>query len=193
MTATERGDSFGPYAFALAPAEVEAAAERLGLRIALKGGLIARHATPLAIFVLTLLFASVLALAGFINRRAGEATIILAAAGYMIQRAAIRRRFWRARRAGREAFAGLQPAGGLTAEFEENGLTLAGAEGTLRLNYADCEGAENAGGLIYVWPREGAPVIVPTRAFEDADEARRLVAQISGRIGRSRRGSRPGQ
>ena len=28
---------------------------------------------------------------------------------------------------------------------------------TLNLRYADCEQAEDAGGLIYVWPRNGAP------------------------------------
>ena len=57
MTAGERS-VFGPYAFALAPAEVDAAADRLGLRMALKGGLATRHATPLALFALTLLFAA---------------------------------------------------------------------------------------------------------------------------------------
>ena len=187
MTTSGRADSFGPYVFALAPAEVEAAAERFGLRIALSGGLIVRHAAPLALFALTLLFASTLALTGLISRRAGEATIILAALAFMIQRAANRWRIRRARHWGREAITGLQAAGALTAAFEEDGLTLEGAGRVRRLSYTNCERAENAGGLIYVWPREGAPIIVPTRALADADEARRLVAQVAGRINRSRR------
>ena len=82
-----------------------------------------------------------------IGRRVGEATIILAAAAFMIQRAAMRRRFWRARRRAREAIAGLRPADGLSAAFEEDSLTLVGVGGARRLNYADCQGAENAGGL----------------------------------------------
>jgi hypothetical protein len=193
MTTGERADSFGPYAFALAPAEIEAAAERFGLRIALRGGLIVRHAAPLAIFALTLLFASTLALTGFISRRAGEATIILAALAFMIQRAANRWRIRRARLWGREAMASLQPEGGLTAAFEEDSVTLEGAGRKLRLNYADCEDAENAGGLIYVWRRKGVPVVVPTRVLGGADEAGRLVAEVAGRIGRTRRNGRPGR
>ena len=39
MTTAGDADSFGPYAFALAPAEAEAAAARFGLRVALRGGL----------------------------------------------------------------------------------------------------------------------------------------------------------
>ena len=77
MTAGDGAGSFGPYAFALTPAEAEAAAARFGLRVALRGGLIASHLAPLAIFILAMLFASILALAGFIGRRAAEATILL--------------------------------------------------------------------------------------------------------------------
>jgi hypothetical protein len=182
MTASDRPNSFGPYAFTLAPAEAEAAAARLGLRTALRGGLTARHRTPLAIFTLTLLFASTLALTGFVSRRAGEATIVLATAAFMIYRAATRRRIRRAGKGGQAAIAQLQSAGALTAAFEEDGLSLGGAGRLLRLNYADCEDAESAGGLIYVWPREGAPVIVPTRALADPDEAKRLLARLTGRI-----------
>ena len=78
--------SFGPYACALAPAEAETAAARLGLRVALRGGLLASHLAPLAAFTLVMLFATILALTGFISRRAGEATLLLAAAAFMIQR-----------------------------------------------------------------------------------------------------------
>jgi hypothetical protein len=183
MTAGSGCESFGPYAFTLAPAEAEAAAARAGLRLALRGGLLARHLAPLTAFALVIVFASVLALTGLISRRAGEATLILAAAGFMIQRLANHWRIRRARREGRAAIARLQSAGALTATFENDALTLDVDGRVERLCYADCEEAEDAGGLIYVWLREGAPIVVPTRALADPDEAARLMSRLSGRIG----------
>ncbi len=187
MTADGRVASFGPYAFTLAPAEAEAAAARAGLRAALKGGLLARHWAPLTAFVLIMAFASVLALTGLISRRAGEATLILAAAAFMIQRLATHWRIRRSRREGRAAIAGFQSAGELTATFDDETLSLDIDGRTLRHRYADCEEAEDAGGLIYVWPRDGAPIVLPTRALSDAKEAARLVSHLLGRIGDSRR------
>ena len=90
MTADQLPNSFGPYVFTLAPDEAEAAAARAGLRTALKGGLLTSHVAPLTAFALVMAFATVLALTGLIGRRAGEATIILAAAAFMIQRLASR-------------------------------------------------------------------------------------------------------
>ena len=190
MTADCSSESFGPYAFTLAPAEAEAAAARAGLRLALGDGLLARHLAPLAAFGLIIAFASVLALTGLISRRAGEATIILAAAAFMIQRLANHWRIRRARREGRAAIARLQSAGALTARFEEDALSLDIDGRMQRLGYADCEEAEDAGGLIYVWLREGAPIVVPTRALTDGDEAARLMSRLSGRIGAIRDANR---
>jgi len=188
MTADCRSDSFGPYAFTLAPAEAEAAAARLGLRIALRGGLLARHLAPLAAFAAILVFVSVLAVTGLISRRAGEATLILAAAAFMIQRLMTHWRIRSARQEGRAAISRLQSAGALTATFDNETLSLDVDGRTLRLNYADCEAAEDAGGLIYVWPRAGAPIVMPTRVLADAQEAARLLCRVSGRIGETRRG-----
>jgi hypothetical protein len=183
MTAGRRSESFGPYAFTLTPAEAEAAAARAGLRLALRGGLLARHLAPLTAFALIIVFASVLALTGLVSRRAGEATLILAAAAFMMQRLANHWRIRRARREGHSAIARLQSAGALTATFGNDALTL-DVDGRMeRLCYAECEEAEDAGGLIYVWLREGAPIVVPTRALADPDEAARLMSRLSGRIG----------
>jgi hypothetical protein len=183
MTADRRGsESFGPYAFTLAPAEAEAAAARAGLRLALRGGLLARHLAPLTAFALIIAFASTLALTGLMNHRAGEATLILAAAAFMLQRLANHWRIRRARREGRAAIARLQSAGALTATFEDESLSLDIGGRTQRLCYADCEDAEDAGGLIYVWLRVGAPIVVPTRVIADPEEAERLIAGLSGRI-----------
>ena len=176
MTADCRSESFGPYAFTLTPAEAEAAAARAGLRLALRGGLLARHLAPLAAFVLIIVFASVLALTGL-------TALILAAAAFMIQRLANHWRVRRARLEGRAAIARLQSAGAVTATFENDALSLDVDGRMQRLCYTDCDEAEDAGGLIYVWLRDGAPIVVPTRALADAEEAARLISRLTGRIG----------
>ena len=186
MTADRLPDSFGPYAFTLAPAEAEAAAARAGLRTALKGGLLTSHVAPLTAFALVVAFATVLALTGLISRRAGEATIILAAAAFMIQRLASHWRISRARNYGRAAIERLQSATALKATFGDEALSFDMDGRTLNLRYADCEQAEDAGGLIYIWPRNGVPIVMPTRAIADADEAARLLSRLSTRIGNRR-------
>ncbi|HWY81444.1 MAG TPA: hypothetical protein VNY10_05825 [Roseiarcus sp.] len=187
MTADRLPDSFGPYAFTLAPAEAEAAAARAGLRTALKGGLLTSHVAPLTAFALVMAFATVLALTGLISRRAGEATIILAAAAFMIQRLASHWRIRRARSDGRAAIGPLRSAGALKATFGDEALSFDIDGRTLNLRYADCEQAEDAGGLIYIWPRNGVPIVVPTRAMADAEEAVRVLSRLSTRIGNERR------
>ena len=192
MTADGQSDSFGPYAFTLEPAEAEAAAARAGLRRALKGGLLISHVAPLTAFALIMAFASVLALTGLISRRAGEATIILAAAAFMIQRLASHWRIRRKRGEGRAAIARLQAAGSVTATFSDEAVSFDVDGRTLNLRYADCEQAEDAGGLIYVWPRNGVPIVVPTRAVADAEETARLLSRLSARIGNERRAALAG-
>ena len=125
MTADSRPKSFGPYAFTLAPAEVEAAAARAGLRLALRGGLLARHLAPLTAFALAIVFSSVLALTGLISRRAGEATLILAASAFMIQRLANHWSIRRARHEGRAAIARLQSAGAVTVPISSSSTSQA--------------------------------------------------------------------
>jgi len=192
MTADGQPDSFGPYAFTLAPAEAEAAAARAGLRRALKGGLLTSHVAPLTAFALVMAFATVLALTGLIGRRAGEATIILAAAAFMIQRLASHWRIRGARNAGQAAIGRLRSAAAVTATFGDEALSFDMDGRTLNLRYADCEQAEDAGGLIYVWPRNGVPIVVPTRAVADAEETARLLSRLSARIGNERRAALAG-
>ena len=185
MKADGSPDPLGPYAFTLAPAEAEAAAARVGLRAALRGGLTLSHHAPLAAFALVLLFASILALTGFISRRTGELTFIIAAMAFMIQRLATHWRIWRARQGGRAAIGRLEGEEALTTTVDDEGVTQAGAGRHIRLDYVDCEDAEDAGGLIYLWPREGSPIVVPTRAL-GPEEAARLLTRIKARIGRGR-------
>ena len=187
MTTNRLPNSFGPYTFTLAPAEAEAAAARLGLRTALKGGLLTSHVAPLTAFAMVMAFATVLALTGLISRRAGEATIILAAAAFMIQRLASHWRISRARSDGQAAIGRLRSAAALKATFGDEATSFDVDGRTLNLRYADCEQAEDAGGLIYVWPRNGAPIVAPTRVMADAEEAARLLSHLSARIGNGRR------
>ena len=75
----------------------------------------------------------------------------------------------------------------MSASIGEAGVTLEGGGRSRRLDYADCEEVEDAGGLIYFWPRDGAPIVLPARTLGD-DEAGRIVAQArrgikGGRIG----------
>jgi hypothetical protein len=186
VTADRLPDSFGPYAFTLAPSEAEAAAARAGLRTALKGGLLTSHVAPLTAFALVMAFATVLALTGLISRRAGEATIILAAAAFMIQRLASHWRIRGARSAGQAAIGRLRSASAVTATFGDDALSFDMDGRTLNLRYADCEQAEDAGGLIYIWPRNGVPIVVPTRAMADAEQAARLLSCLSAKIGNIR-------
>jgi hypothetical protein len=174
----------------LAPSEADAAADRTGLRIALHDGLTARHFTPLAAFVLAIIFASTLALTDLISRRLGEAALLLAAAAFMLQRLVTHWRIRRARREGRAAIAELRAAAALTASFGSDNLCLEVDGQTTCHRYAECDEAEDAGGLIYVWLRSGIPIVIPTRALCDQAEAARLVSDLSSRI-RESRGATP--
>jgi hypothetical protein len=112
----------------------------------------------------------------------------MAAAAFMIQRLATHWRIHRARSDGHAAIARLQSAGALTARFDNETLSLEIDGRTLCVRYDECEDAEDVGGLIYVWRRDGGPIVVPTRALVDGDEAARLVSRLSSHIGRQRVG-----
>jgi hypothetical protein len=51
--------------------------------------------------------------------------------------------------------------------------------------FANCEEAEEAGGLVSLWGRDGAAVVLPSRMFAEG-EAARLVAHVRARIRRAR-------
>lgn len=186
MTTEDDAESFGPYSFVLSPAEREAAAARYGWRGALRGSLIASHGAPLAAFVLILLFASILGLTGLISRRGSELTILFTAAAFMIQRFASH---WllirRARNFRRTAMASLDADGALTARVDAGGVSLVGGGRSRRLDYVDCQEAEEVAGLVYLWPRHGVPVVVPTGALGEGESVR-LLAQIKRRIAEKR-------
>ncbi len=182
MNEAQTGASpFGPYAFTLEPAEADAAAARYGLRLALGRGLTARHHAPLAAFVLTLLFASILGFTDLISRRAAEIAILVAAALFMIQRLVTHWRLRNAQKRGRAALASSR--GPVSVTLDDRGVTVDGVE-PRRLSFREIEEAEDAGGVIYLWPKTGAPVAVPTRALPDA-ETQRFLAEAKRKIAAS--------
>jgi len=179
MTMAAASATFGPYAFTLSAAEAEAAAARYGLRLALAGGLTARHHAPLAAFVLTLLFASILGFTDLISHRAAEIVILLAAAAFMIQRLAAHWRLSGARARGRAALAETERSQIVT--LDDDGAIIEGRAARVRIPYGEMEEAEDAGGLVYLWPKSGPPIVLPTRALNEG-EAPRLAAEAKRRI-----------
>ena len=184
MSDTPPGAAFGPYAFSLTADETRVAATRAGLRRGLAGGLIARHLAPLAAFMLALLFIAILALTGFVPQRPAEAALLIVAAAFLLQRMATRRRFYRLQRIGAREVEPLGAADQLVLSVGETGLRLTGAGAPMTWEFVDCLEAEDAGGLIYLWPRQGAPAIAPTRVFRDAEEAARFARYLKARLPR---------
>lgn len=184
MTTTGDAELFGPYTFTLSPAETEAVSARSNLRAELRRSLLASR-FALAAFALVLLFASIMAKTDLISRRVGEATVIVAAAAYIVQRLATHWRIVRrTRNRGPTAIASLEADRALTARIDEAGVTLEGGGRSRRLDWVECEEAEEADGLIYLWARSDAMIVLPARAIRDG-EAGRLVAQIKQQIGRN--------
>ena len=182
MSESPSAPRFGPYAFALTEDETRVAAARFGLRRALAGRLTSAHLAPLAAFVLAISFTAILALTGLLGRRGGEAALLLAIAAFMAQRLTTLRRFAAARRACLREVEAMREAGRLVLSVDETGLGFAGAGAPLRWNFADCHEAEDAGGLVYLWPRSGAPAIVPTRVFAGAETAAEFVEFLRARL-----------
>ena len=184
MSETRPAPGFGPYVFELTEDEARIAAARSGLRRALAGRLTSAHFAPLAAFVLAIAFTAILALTGLVGRRRGEIALLLAAGAFMVQRLTTRRRFLAARRSSRAEIEALRGAGRLVLSVDEAGLVLEGAPPPARWDFADCLEVEDAGGLIYLWPRSGPPAIVPTRVFAGAEAAAGFVEFLRARLPR---------
>ncbi len=184
MSEPRPAPGFGPYAFELTEDEACIAAARSGLRRALAGRLTSAHFAPLAAFVLAISFTAIVALTGLVSRRHGEIALLLATAAFMVQRLTTRRRFVVARRASLAEIEAMRGSGPLVLSVDETGLGLGGAAPPARWDFADCLEAENAGGLVYLWPRSGPPAIVPTRVFAGAEAAAGFVEFARARLPR---------
>jgi hypothetical protein len=165
-----------PCSFALTPQEAEIAASRAGLRAALSGRLSLTHVAPLVGFVLFVAFVAILAMTGLLGRRLGEAALILGALAFMVFRMAAH---WRLRGAQKNSLAAIAASGQVgqaTARLDDSGLHVESAAASRHLAFADCDEAEDAGGIIYLWPRSGEPVFIPARAFPSEQAAHEFVA-----------------
>lgn len=175
----------GPRAFELTPEEARIAAARAGLRRALEGRLTLGHFAPLVAFVLAMAFIAILTTTSLVGRRHGEIALLLAIGAFMVQRLTTRRRLATARRLSQREIETLRASGPLVARLDETGLSLAAAASTIRWTFAECREIEDAGGLVYLWPASGAPAVLPTRAFADAEEAARFVDFVRARVPRT--------
>jgi len=176
----------GPCSFALTAQEARIAASRAGLRAALSGRLSLRHVAPLVGFVLFVTFVAILVSTGLLGRRLGEAALIVGAIAFMAFRMAAHWRLRGARKASLAAVIALQKAGQAIVRLDDSGLLVESAAGSRHLAFADCEEAENAGGMIYLWPRNGEPAFIPARAFPSEQAAREFLAIVRARVAKRR-------
>jgi hypothetical protein len=172
---------FGPYVFFLTGEEARAGASRLALRRGLAGAFERLHVVPLAIFVLLLLFVSILAFAGLIGRRAAEAALIVSAILFMAARFYTHWRLRAAQKASLFAAKRLQGAGEMRLTVDDRGATLTASEQVSRCEFSSRAVIEDGGGLIYFWPEKGEPFFAPARVFGRDDEARVFVAHAKER------------
>lgn len=171
--------------YSLTEAEADVAASRAAWRASLSEGLLARHLAPLAAFALFVSFAAILGWTGLISRHAAETALIGAAAAYMIYRLWTRRRFLQARRTAVAWAQGLRSEPSRLA-LDDDGLSLECRGRRERWRFAEGLDVEEIAGLVYVWPRRGRPLVWPTRAHPDAEEAEQFVAETRRRAGRPR-------
>src|SRR5271169_3455552 len=162
MSMRDPATPFGPFAFELTPDEAHIAASLAALRRALAGGLSKRQLAPLAAFALAMAFGAILALTGLVSRRHGEIALLLATIAFMVHRLSTRRRFVLARRESAASIKAIRAEGAVFVAVDAQGLTFHGAAAQARWNFVDCIEAEDAGGMIYLWPRAGAPAFLPT-------------------------------
>ena len=94
----------------------------------------------------------------------------------MIQRLTMRRGMWRARKAAVAWAERLRAAGELTLRFDETGASASAAGFERRWRFADAREIEDAGGMIYLWPRDGEPLFWPTRVYGESGDGAALIA-----------------
>jgi hypothetical protein len=175
--------SLGPYAFALSQEEAKTAAGRAALRATLAGRLSRNHVAPLVAFVLFLAFVAILTFTGLLGRRLGEAALLLAAIVFMASRMAAH---WRLRGAQKNSLAAaLYETGETVVRIDASGLRFENTGRSRRLAFADCDEVENAGGIVYLWPRKGEPALIPAHVFASEAAAQEFLNWIRHRIRRA--------
>ncbi|WP_158816198.1 hypothetical protein [Methylocapsa sp. S129] len=187
MSDAQAPTALGPYSFTLTPEEAKTAASRAGLRSVLAGRLSRNHVAPLVAFALFVAFVVILTLTGLIARRFGEGALILAAIAFMAARMAAHWRLRGAQKSNLAAMTALQEAGQVVVRLDDSGLRMESAGGSRQFAFADCDEAEEAGGIIYLWRRQGAPAFIPAHAFAGDQAAQEFLAFLRDGIRRAAR------
>jgi len=177
----------GSCSFALTAQEAKIAASRAGLRAALSGRLSLTHVAPLVGFVLFGAFVAILTFSGLLGRRLGEAGLIVGTIAFMASRIAAHWRLRGAQKSSLAAMIALQEVGQAMVRLDDSGLLVESAAGSRHLAFADCDEAEDAGGIIYLWPRNGEPAFIPARAFPSEQAAREFLAFVRAGVARAAR------
>lgn len=185
MSESKPPTALEPCSFALTPQEAQIAASRAGLRAGLSGGLSLTLVAPLVGFVLFVAFVAILTATGLLGRRLGEAALIIGALAFMASRMAAHWRLRGARKSSFAAVAAWREAGEATARLDDSGLYLENAMRSRYLAFAECDEAEDAGGIIYLWPRNGDPAFIPARAFPNEQAAREFLAFARAGVARA--------
>jgi hypothetical protein len=178
---------WGPYSFEMTLEEARTAASRAGWRAALAGRLSLNHVAPLVAFALFVAFVVILMLTGLIGRRFGESAIILAAIAFMAARMVAHWRLRGSQKSSLAAMAALQEAGRIVVRLDDSALHMETATGMRLYAFADCEGADEAAGIVYLWPRTGVPALIPARAFANEQAAQAFLAFLRARVRRAAR------
>jgi hypothetical protein len=185
VSESERPKGPRPCSFAPTAHEAEIVASRAGLRAALSGRLSLTRVAPLVGFVVFVAFVTILATTGLLGRRLGEAALIVGALAFMASRMAAHWRLRGARKRSLAAMAALREVGEATARLDDSGLNVESAAGSRLLAFSDCDEVEDAGGIIYLWPRSGDPLFIPVRAFPDEQAAREFLAFVRAKVARA--------
>jgi uncharacterized MAPEG superfamily protein len=176
----------GPYCFVLSQEEAKTTAARAALRATLAGRLSRNHVAPLAAFALFLAFVAILTFTGLLGRRFGEAALLLAAIAFMASRMVAHWRLRGAQKTSLAAAIALHQGGKTLVRIEDSGLMFENAGRSHWLAFADCEEAENAGGIVYLWPRRGEPALIPAQAFANEQAAQEFLEWVRLEIRRPR-------
>ena len=180
--------AFGPYHFALTDEEARVATARVALRYGLSRRFERDYVAPLVLFVLLLVFVTILAFSGLIARRLAEAALLIGAVIFLTTRFLAHWRLRGAQRLAKGVVDKIAAAGETSLTVDEKGLIFLGlgAAEPRRGLFLDLAEAEDTGGVIYLWrpDKENEPIVIPTRIFSDATEAARFLAFARGRFGK---------
>jgi hypothetical protein len=181
--------AFGPYTFSLSNGEASVAASRIALRVGLARRFERDYVAPLVVFVMLVVFVATLAFTGLLARRVAEAALLVGSIAFLATRFLAHWRLRRAQRLSKGAIARIVARGEVQIEIDDDGLTLVYPRAGLgrRRPFREMTEAEDAGDIVYLWRTDGAPVIMPKRAFADADASARFLVFARARINAKKR------